>query len=112
MFDCPHSVQTSIACVQQLHEKKLRLTFAVEVAAFGDEEGVRFHKAYLGSMALAGTFDTRALKRTDAEGITMESPIRDFGGDPKQLATARLNPDRLRGYEEVHIEQCPVLEKK
>ena len=111
-FDGPLGVLTAIACVQQLHEKKLRLPFAVEVAAFGDEEGVRFHKAYLGSMALAGTFDTRDLKRTDAEGITMESAIQDFGGNPKQLATARLNPDRLLGYVEVHIEQGPVLEKK
>ncbi len=111
-FDGPLGVLTAIACVQQLHEKNIRLPFAVEVAAFGDEEGVRFQKAYIGSTALAGTFDARDLKRTDAEGITMEAAIRDFGGNPKQLATAQLNPDRLLGYAEVHIEQGPLLENK
>ena len=111
-FDGPLGVLTAIACVQQLHEKKIHLPFAIDVIAFADEEGVRFHKAYLGSTALAGTFDTLDLKRTDAEGITMESAIQDFGENPKQLATARLNPDRLLGYVEVHIEQGPVLEKK
>ncbi len=79
-FDGPLGVLTAIACVQQLHEKNIRLPFAVEVAAFGDEEGVRFH--------------------------------RDFGGNPNQLASARLNPDRLLGYAEVHIEQGPLLENK
>ena len=111
-FDGPLGVLTAVACVQQLHENKIRLPFAVSVVAFGDEEGVRFHKAYLGSTALAGTFDTRDLKRTDAEGITMESAIQDFGGNPNQLASARLNPDRLLGYAEVHIEQGPLLENK
>jgi len=111
-FDGPLGVLTAIACVQQLHQKNIRLPFAVNVAAFGDEEGVRFHKAYLGSTALAGTFDARDLKRKDADGITMNAAIRAFGGNPQALATARFGPDRLLGYAEVHIEQGPVLEKK
>ena len=111
-FDGPLGVLTAIACVQQLHEKNIHLPFGIVVAAFCDEEGVRFHKAYLGSTALAGTFDLRDLNRTDSEGITMEAAIRAFGGDPRHLRTARLTPDRLLGYVEVHIEQGPVLEKK
>jgi len=111
-FDGPLGVLTAIACVQQLHEKKVHLPFAIDVIAFADEEGVRFHKAYVGSSALAGTFDARDLKSKDAEGITMEAAIRDFGGNPGALATARLDPVRLLGYAEVHIEQGPVLEKK
>src|SRR6266404_1639892 len=111
-FDGPLGVLTAIACVQRLHENQIRLPFAIEVIAFADEEGVRFHKAYLGSTALAGAFDARDLKRTDADGMTMEAAIRNFGGNPRQLATARFNPDRLLGYVEVHIEQGPVLERK
>jgi len=111
-FDGPLGVLTAIACVQRLHENQIRLPFAIEVIAFADEEGVRFHKAYLGSTALAGAFDARDLKRRDAEGITMEAAIRDFGGNPEALATLRLNPDLLLGYVEVHIEQGPLLEKK
>jgi allantoate deiminase len=111
-FDGPLGVLTGIACIQRLHQEKVRLPFAVDVAAFGDEEGVRYHKAYLGSTALAGTFDKRDLKREDADGISMAAAIRAFGGNPDAVATARLNPARLLGYIEVHIEQGPLLELK
>lgn len=111
-FDGPLGVLVAIACVQALHEAQVRAPFAVEVVAFADEEGVRFQSTYLGSRALAGTFNSEDLKRTDAKGITLADAIRDFGGNPEGLATARLNPDRLLGYVEVHIEQGPVLEQK
>src|ERR1700722_2461312 len=45
-FDGPLGVVTAIACVQQLHEQKIRLPFDVEVVAFADEEGVRYHTTY------------------------------------------------------------------
>ena len=38
-----------------------RLPFAIEVLAFGDEEGVRFPVTLTGSRAVAGTFDPAAL---------------------------------------------------
>src|ERR1700722_8171178 len=45
-YDGPLGVVTAIACVQQLHEQKIRLPFDVEVVAFADEEGVRYHTTY------------------------------------------------------------------
>jgi len=111
-FDGPLGVLVAIACVQELNEKKLHLPFAVEVVGFGDEEGVRFQSTYLGSRALAGTFDSAELKRTDAQGVTMAQAIRDFGGNPNDIASAKLNPNQVLGYAEVHIEQGPVLEQK
>lgn len=111
-FDGPLGVLTAVACVQMLNEKKLRLPFAVEVVGFADEEGVRFQSTYLGSRALAGTFDSGDLKRTDAKGISMAQAISDFGGDTEAVATAKLDAGRLLGYAEVHIEQGPLLEQK
>jgi len=111
-FDGPLGVLTAIACVQHLHESKAGLPFAIEVAAFADEEGVRYHSTYLGSKVLAGTFDPESLKRTDADGITMAQAIRNFGGNPEQIAASRCEASRLLGYAEVHIEQGPVLEQK
>ena len=111
-FDGPLGVLVALACVQQLHETGKRLPFAIEVVGFADEEGVRYQSTYLGSRALAGTFNLEDLKRTDSRGITMADAIRDFGGNPDVLTSAKLDAGRLLGYVEVHIEQGPVLEQK
>ena len=111
-FDGPLGVILAIACVEQLHRHKLRLPFAVEVVGFADEEGVRYQTACLGSRVLAGTFVEKDLDRKDADGISMRAAIRRFGGNPARVNQSRLNPGRLLGYVEVHIEQGPVLEQK
>ncbi len=110
-FDGPLGVLVALACVQQLHETKTRLPFALEVVGFADEEGVRYQSTYLGSRAVAGTFNAEDLQRLDAQGISMAEAIRDFGGNPAGLASAKIDPQRLLGYAEVHIEQGPVLEQ-
>jgi allantoate deiminase len=113
-YDGPLGVMVALACVERLHTRGERLPFAIEVVGFADEEGLRFHTAYLGSTAFAGTFDRNALGLTDGDGTTLASAIRAFGGDPDALV---VNGHRrgelrgeLRGYCEVHIEQGPVLE--
>ena len=113
-YDGPLGVMVALACVARLHQRQARLPFAIEVLGFADEEGLRYHSAYLGSRAMTGTFDLEALRLTDAEGITMAEAIRAFGGnpDPHALRTPRWRPDELLGYCEVHIEQGPVLEAR
>lgn len=48
-WDGPLGLITAISCVDDLHRRKLRLPFAVEVTGFADEEGVRFASTLLGS---------------------------------------------------------------
>src|SRR6266849_1613393 len=109
-YDGPLGVLTALACVERLHERQQRLPFAIEVFGFADEEGLRYHTAYLGSKVVAGTFDPNALHLTDSDGISMAEAIRTFGGDPDAIPGARRRNDDLLGYCEVHIEQGPVLE--
>lgn len=111
-FDGPLGVVLAIACVEELHQKRIRLPFAIEVIGFSDEEGVRYQTAYLGSKVLAGSFDTKDLERKDSAGISLREAIQNFDGDPAKLKAARLNPKNLIGYLEAHIEQGPVLEAK
>ena len=111
-YDGPLGVMVAVTAVQRLHEAGRRLPFSIEVVAFADEEGLRFGSTYLGSRAVAGTFDTQDLEHTDAGGITMADAIRAFGGDPERIAEDRQPPERLLGYCEVHIEQGPVLEAR
>jgi allantoate deiminase len=62
-FDGPLGVLLAVACVENLFRQKIRLPFAIEVVGFADEEGVRYHCAYLGSKALAGCFNGKDLLR-------------------------------------------------
>jgi allantoate deiminase len=111
-FDGPLGVLAAIACVQRVRDSDVVLPFAIDVIGFADEEGVRYQSTYLGSKVLAGTFDSRELKRTDSDGISMADAIRRFGGNPGAISSARLDRKDVLGYLEVHIEQGPVLEKK
>jgi len=109
-YDGPLGVTVAIAAVHRLHDAGKRLPFAIEVLAFADEEGLRFGSTYLGSRAMAGTFDLADLDHTDAGGITMREALRSFGGDPTRIDDDRWRGGPLLGYVEVHIEQGPVLE--
>ena len=109
-FDGALGVVLAISCLEKM--RRSDLPFAVEVLAFADEEGVRYQTAFLGSRAVAGTFDKDDLRRADAGGITMADAIRNFGGDPSRLDSCQFDGTELLGYVEVHIEQGPVLEAR
>ena len=109
-YDGMLGVVAAIECVACLHASGRRLPFAVEIAGFADEEGVRFNATLLGSRAIAGTFDPANLERSDGNGVTMRDALRDFGLDPAAVGKAARRRDELLAYAELHIEQGPVLE--
>jgi allantoate deiminase len=89
----------------------LNLPRPIEVIAFSEEEGVRYGVPFLGSRAVAGTFDLKMLACEDSEGIRMDACIRAFGLDPDKIPDAALDDDVL-GFVEIHIEQGPVLDSE
>jgi allantoate deiminase len=111
-FDGPLGVLTAIACVQRLRDERTALPFAIDVLGFSDEEGLRFGTAYLGSRAVAGTWDPALLELTDDDGVTVRDALAGFGGRPAAVAEASRRGERLVGYVEVHMEQGPVLEER
>ena len=106
-FDGILGTVLAIALVELLGEK--RFPFAIEVIGFSDEEGVRFGEPFLGSRALAGTFDMALLERMDESGRSLRDAIRQFGLEPNRIPDATA-PANALGYLEFHIEQGPVLE--
>ena len=108
-FDGALGVIVAIACVERLRAQEITLPFAVDVYGFSDEEGGRYGTAYLGSRAVAGSFDPELFALVDAEGIHLRDALTAFGGDPVAIGSA-ARPDAI-GYLEVHIEQGPVLER-
>ena len=111
-FDGNLGVLCGLAALDWLRRAGVRLPFAVELLAFGDEEGVRFPVTMTGSRAAAGTLPIESqLAAQDADGITLGTALRAFGGDPEGLAAAAYRPGSVIGFIELHIEQGPVLEQ-
>ncbi|MCW6512485.1 allantoate amidohydrolase [Lichenifustis flavocetrariae] len=109
-YDGNLGVVVAIEAMSALMRRGEKLPFAVEIIAFGDEEGVRFPQTLTGSRAVAGIFDPSALDGRDQAGVTMRDALRRFGGDPARIAALARRPAEMFGYLEVHIEQGPVLE--
>jgi len=111
-FDGTLGVITAIEVVAAAAKVGKRYPFAIEVIAFGDEEGVRFPSTLSGSKALAGRFDRKALDEVGEDGVSRRQALLAFGCDPLRLSEEALSPEHALGYVEVHIEQGPVLEQE
>jgi hydantoinase/carbamoylase family amidase len=107
-FDGLFGILTAIACVKDLHERGRKLPYTLEIVGFGDEEGVRFGVALMGSKAMAGSFEPSWLDKADDAGVTLRRALADFGGDPDAWPSLGRR-GRVAAYVESHIEQGPVL---
>jgi allantoate deiminase len=113
-YDGALGIVTAIAAVKVLKiEGKLQqFPRPIEIIAFSDEEGIRFQTTFLGSSAIAGTFQPKHLKNVDARGISIGAALRAAShlGTLESLSTMKYEPTSVWGYVELHIEQGPVLE--
>jgi allantoate deiminase len=109
-YDGALGVMLGIDVVQVLNATGRRLPFAVEVIAFGDEEGSRFPASMVCSRAVAGTVDPQVMEMADAEGVSLAEAFAAFGLDPTRLEEAARKPGQVLAFLEAHIEQGPVLE--
>ncbi len=109
-YDGPLGILLGIECVAALHAQARRLPFAIEVIAFGDEEGSRFPASMFCSRAVAGTLDPTTLAVTDAAGIDVATALADWDLDIAHIQHAARTPGSVLAYLETHIEQGPVLE--
>ena len=111
-FDGPLGVLMGIDLLEQLIQSKKELPFHIELIGFCDEEGCRFHTTYLGSKAVAGSFDKEILDAKDERGISLDEVIESMGGNVNELSKDAIAKGNWLGYFEIHIEQGPVLYEK
>ncbi|MES1972032.1 MAG: allantoate amidohydrolase [Pseudomonadota bacterium] len=109
-YDGPLGVMLGIECVAALGKAGKRLPFAIEVIAFGDEEGSRFPAPMLTSRAVAGSFDPASLAVVGLDGTIVRQALADHGFAPDRFGEAARKPGSVIGYLEAHIEQGPTLE--
>jgi allantoate deiminase len=108
-WDGPLGVIMGLDLVEQLIQTEAELPFNIELIAFSDEEGVRFHTTYLGSKVVTGSFDKHLLGKKDASGIMLKEAIAIMGCNISDLQKDAIEADTWLGYFEIHIEQGPVL---
>ena len=109
-YDGALGVMIGVECAAAFARVGRRLPFAIEVIAFGDEEGSRFPASMLCSRGVVEPADPAALDLADAAGITLRQALADFDLDPKRIGEAARDPAQVLAYVEAHIEQGPVLE--
>ncbi|MCR4282084.1 MAG: allantoate amidohydrolase [Bauldia sp.] len=110
-YDGNLGVVSGLLAAEEIRARGIALPFALEVLAFGDEEGARFPTTLTSSSAIAGAIGPSVLDMTDADGTTMRRALSAFGVDPDRLAAEAYHRAGVVGYLEVHIEQGPVLER-
>src|SRR3984957_9916002 len=88
-YDGNYGALAALAVVEWLAARDERLDHAIEIVAFGDEEGVRFRTTLTGSRALAGNYPEDALDQRDVGGVAMRDALKAFGGDPDQAPFIR-----------------------
>ncbi|ONG51778.1 Zn-dependent hydrolase [Pseudoroseomonas deserti] len=107
IYDGCYGVLAGLAVIEALQAAGTRLSRPVALAAFTNEEGVRFAPDMLGSLVYAGGMAAEAaLAIHGTDGVTLREALTAIGyaGD--------ATPGFLRphAYLELHIEQGPVLE--
>lgn len=94
----------AIEVAASLKRKEIQLPFNLEVIAFSDGEGVRFHSAHLGSKAVAGLFDEQMLFLEDDKGITLKELLTELKTDYQSIVKDQIPANKWLGYLDIHIE--------
>ncbi|WP_213810530.1 M20/M25/M40 family metallo-hydrolase [Jeotgalicoccus sp. WY2] len=107
IYDGSYGVLSGLETVH-IKKNKLKQT-PVTIAAFTNEEGVRFPPSMLGSLVYSGDLDIdKALDTISIDGLRLGDELERIGyaGDNEP---GFIEPE---AYIELHIEQGPVLDKE
>jgi allantoate deiminase len=110
-YDGALGVLAAIAVVAELSRGGERLQHAIEVAAFGEEEGSRFPTHILTSSALIGAVGPELMDSRDKDGISVREAVAAAGGCADAYPSCARKAGEIAAYLELHIEQGPVLEQ-
>lgn len=112
-YDGSLGVLLGLGFVELLREYSARFPFAIDIIGFCEEEGIRYRTPFIGSRAVAGTFDSALLDRVDDDGVAMRSAIDLlWTAAPDRVDSISYDREQVIGYIEPHIEQGPMLERE
>ncbi|MGM1032200.1 MAG: Zn-dependent hydrolase [Bacillota bacterium] len=110
-YDGPAGVIVALEVAALFAENQLTPKYPLEIVALIEEEGARFGGGLLGSRGIVGTLSEESFKNLrDEEGTTTIEAMSKIGLDPS--LPKRRNPNSIKAFLELHIEQGPTLEEK
>ena len=106
-LDGSYGVLAALECIQTLHEQQVKTQRPLVVAAFTNEEGVRYAPGMLGSAVYVRDLPAKqALEIRGFDGSRFGDEIKRIGYDGA-LEPGSISPS---AYLELHIEQGPLLD--
>lgn len=106
-FDGLYGVVAALEAAQTLKEGRVDLVRPLAVAAFTNEEGVRFQPDMMGSLVYAGGLALEtALDARAADGAVLRDELIRIG----YAGATPCGSIRPHAYVELHIEQGPILD--
>lgn len=111
-FNGTLGILVAIEAAASVIKKEIALPFHLEIIAFSDGEGVRFHSAHLGSKAVAGLFDEQLIFMEDDKGVTMQELFNELKTGYDAISKDYIPADKWLGYLDIHIEPGEQLYSK
>lgn len=108
-FDGALGAVAALECVRRIAEEGISRSRPVTAVVFADEEGNYSH--LFGSSAVTRGFDEEQLRAmVGRDGDHLIDALAAAGWDPGAATAARIDPDSVCAFVELHIEQGPKLE--
>jgi ureidoglycolate amidohydrolase len=112
-YDGVVGVFGGLESIRLLKGKGFEPSCDIVLVIFASEEPTRFGVGCLGSRALIGTIGKEELGRwQDDEHKSLREVLIACGKNPDKLSDQQINPNRVKAFIELHIEQAAVLESK
>ncbi|WP_172370484.1 Zn-dependent hydrolase [Sporosarcina jiandibaonis] len=110
-YDGTAGVVVGLEIAALFKENEIQPAYPLEIIALVEEEGSRFGGGLMGSRGMMGILSEEDFKElADKDGILAEEAMLSIGLDPSKRKVR--NPETIRAFLELHIEQGPILEEK
>lgn len=107
-YDGSIGVLAGLECLRVIREADLKLPYHLEVIDFTDEEG--WWQSFFGSMGLTGKLKQMHINDYEQDNGAFRAALFRAGIRPSEVHRAQRDPNSIRGYLELHIEQSDSLE--
>ena len=106
IYDGAYGVLSALEVIRRIDEEGIETQHPIGVAAFTNEEGVRFQPDMMGSLVKSGGYPLeKAYARKDDDGVTIKEALKGIG----YLGREDVKPE---AYFELHVEQGPILHRR
>ncbi|MCZ2259191.1 Zn-dependent hydrolase [Sporosarcina sp. G11-34] len=110
-YDGTAGVVVGLEIAALFQEQNVQPAYPLEVIALIEEEGSRFAGGLMGSRGMMGLLSEEDFnKLADENGVLATAAMTEIGLDATKEKFR--NPETIRAFLELHIEQGPILEEK